>query len=291
MGLMSKLKDIIFDEVTVEIPVITKEDEEAYDRKKKKEKPEDDVIITKIENKPAKEEDLFDMPKFRENDEEPPKRTSSFTFPVFDDEDDEDFKEEKPKEKKTKETRTSRGYDYLSNQNFKADSYTQSRNNLYDKDGKKPFTLSPIISPVYGILNENYKKEDIVARDSSGMQYKNSSTDLDAVRKKAYGTLEDEIEDKLVESKADVLDEIPEKRDLMMETLSDDGLSIDDLLVDDKEEINEEIFDIDTENMDAEEPESKEQKVIVPDTDNNDSDSDDLFDLIDSLYEGKDNEG
>lgn len=298
MGLLSKLKDIIFDEVTVEIPVITKENEESYEKKKIKEKDDsDDVVITKIESKPNTTDDMFDMPKLRENDPLPARRTSSFTFPIFDDDEDEDFIEEPkeiPKREEKRDSRTNKGYDYLSSSTFKADSYTQSRNNQYDKDSKKPFTLSPIISPVYGILNENYKKEDIVAKDSSNMQYKNSSHDLDAVRKKAYGTLEDEIEDKLVESRADVLDEVSEKKDYTLETLSDDGLSVNDLLIDDDDEMNEEVFDIGTKKIDvSEEVEINEEKdsnssdtIKMPDS--IDNDSDDLFDLIDSLYEGKD---
>lgn len=75
--------------------------------------------------------------------------------------------------------------------------------------GKKPFTPSPVISPVYGILDKNYKKDDIVDKQG-GMKrekivkpivHKNEEeqaktstlyeVDIDSVRKKAYGELEE----------------------------------------------------------------------------------------------------
>ena len=80
--------------------------------------------------------------------------------------------------------------------------------NSTDKE-KKPFTPSPVISPVYGILNKNYKKDEIidkkdgikreklvkdvhhaktveVARKDEYGVYK---VDIDSVRKKAFGGL------------------------------------------------------------------------------------------------------
>ena len=39
-------------------------------------------------------------------------------------------------------------------------------NNTVMNNGRKPFTPSPVISPVYGILDKNYKKGDIVDRDN-----------------------------------------------------------------------------------------------------------------------------
>jgi len=80
-------------------------------------------------------------------------------------------------------------------------------------NGKKPFTPSPVISPVYGILDKNYTKEDIVDRKGGLKREKSNKlpirkertieeaeksleeeevvVSIDSVRKKAYG---DEIE-------------------------------------------------------------------------------------------------
>ncbi|MDE5888700.1 MAG: hypothetical protein K2H20_01630 [Bacilli bacterium] len=82
-------------------------------------------------------------------------------------------------------------------------------NNSSTVSGKKPFTPSPVISPVYGILDKNYKKDDIVDKQG-GMKREKVvkpvipkeaeitveqddvfEVDIDLVRKKAYGELED----------------------------------------------------------------------------------------------------
>ena len=57
---------------------------------------------------------------------------------------------------------------------------------LASKEEPKKFRPSPVISPVYGVLGENYKKEDILPRASSeGTLPK--IMDVDNVRKKAFG--------------------------------------------------------------------------------------------------------
>lgn len=51
------------------------------------------------------------------------------------------------------------------------------------------FVPSPVISPVYGILDKNYTKDDILPRASSDGTLP-KIMDVDLVRKKAFGTLE-----------------------------------------------------------------------------------------------------
>ncbi len=66
---------------------------------------------------------------------------------------------------------------------------------------EKKFKPTPIISPVYGVLNKNYNKEDIIEKNEMESVYKiNSGITIDDVRKKAYGTLEDELESNLFEN-------------------------------------------------------------------------------------------
>ena len=64
---------------------------------------------------------------------------------------------------------------------------------------KKKFKPSPIISPVYGILDKDYKPEDIMPKKKEENEPKRKILDVDSVRKKAFGTLEDDIEKTLVE--------------------------------------------------------------------------------------------
>ena len=61
---------------------------------------------------------------------------------------------------------------------------------------KKIFKPTPIISPIYGVLDKNYRKEDIVSR-TPNQQEKVVESPIDTIRNKAYGTLEDELENTL----------------------------------------------------------------------------------------------
>ena len=293
MGLFDKLKDILFDEETVEIPVITKEDEEELALRKepvklaKKEEEKEEVRITKIDT--SDEDYISEMPKLKEEKPASPVKTSNFSFPLFDDDDDVMSMNEKPIEKvsesKSRIERELEEYDFRpkrrselleemsKNKNVE---FEKPRETISNKEKsrfsidsnnttKKPFTLSPIISPVYGVLNEDYRKEDIVTKGERKM-LSQEKLDLDTVRKKAYGTLEDDIEEYLDKASSnDVLDEVPDKEDISLNDLPEDGLSVNDLLV--------------------EEPVTKKEKEKKKE-DIEDSEED-LFDLIDSLYTGK----
>lgn len=104
--------------------------------------------------------------------------------------------------------------------------------------GKKPFTPSPVISPVYGILDKNYTKDDIVdKKDGIKRERVNkpkkakvieeetpieemlpkevAPVDIDSVRRKAYGELEEMentiAKEEALESKTPVVEEEPVK--------------------------------------------------------------------------------
>ncbi len=62
------------------------------------------------------------------------------------------------------------------------------------KEAPKAFKPTPIISPVYGVLDTNYKKEDIKTKENIGIQRPPRKASIDDVRQKAFGTLEDVIE-------------------------------------------------------------------------------------------------
>ena len=327
MGLFNKLKDALFEEETVEIPVITKKEKVKEPKKEEKKKvepiklskeekePTEEIKITKM--KPTENTGVIDMPKLKSETKEEPKRSvaSSLTFPVFDDEEEDEIEIKEIKRTPTKQIvkqvepprkTTSRNllqddfYDYTDVHNrvstFKSKSATRRQSE------STHFTPSPIISPVYGILNEDYKKEDIVTR---GEKKKSSyeKLDLDEVRKKAYGTLEDDIEKTL--TKIDIEEPKEEPKDVGASKLKDDGISIDDLLTDkndmtigeafeaEKEiDLDDEIREIDEdieETPTYEEPkEEKIEEVEEKEIKKEEADGeDDLFDLIDSLYAGK----
>lgn len=142
---------------------------------------------------------------------------------------------------------------------------------LASKEEPKRFKPSPVISPVYGVLGENYKKEDILPRASSeGTLPK--IMDVDNVRKKAFGILEQNMDtnEALQDFKGDSeipLEKIDENldEDIMGKTIK---IDVDDVKneLDKKEELK---------NPNIKASVKKDDEALEKD----------LFNLIDSMYE------
>ncbi len=62
------------------------------------------------------------------------------------------------------------------------------------KEEKGYFRPSPIISPIYGILDRNYRKEDVVSKKDVRLasSYSRQRVDIDDIRNKAYGNIEEQ---------------------------------------------------------------------------------------------------
>ena len=90
-----------------------------------------------------------------------------------------------------------------------------------DKDGFKP---SPIISPIYGILDKNYKKEDVVTKKEVRItsNYTRRNMNVDDIRNKAYG--KDKKEEDKVELPADLEKAVEEEKtdETLLVDLSDE---------------------------------------------------------------------
>lgn len=139
---------------------------------------------------------------------------------------------------------------------------------MKEKKTDKKFTPTPIISPVYGVLDKNYNKEDITTKkERESITNTNTSMTIDDVRRKAYGTLEDDIETTLFGSNSI----------LFSETKTDDEKDLFEELIDDKDiEIKDDINII--------EEEMGNTNIVEDALEQHSSDSE-LFDLIDSMYE------
>ena len=125
---------------------------------------------------------------------------------------------------------------------------------------RKSFKPTPIISPVYGILDKNYHKEDIVSRTEQPVKVTSNNNDvdvsIDSIRNKAYGTLEDELENTLFGSnsilfKKDESDiepaEINEISDDALTNLTDDiSKELDELLIKKEKYLDEKVEDTDS---------------------------------------------
>ena len=271
MGFFEKVKNMFTEEV---------EDDDVKVEQIKKE-----VTKVAIESPNAKEEIEDDYDYVEEE---------KFTGPVFfDDNDFRDLKLEEKKEEPKKEYKERELYGIK-----KEEPVVE----------KKVFKPTPIISPVYGVLDKNYHKEDIVSRNevrSNRVEKSVTESSIDAIRNKAYGTLEDELENTLFgsnsilfkrDSKDDEL-EIKEVSDDVLTDLTDDiSKELDELLIrkeryiDDIEEIDdvEDVVEI-NDTVDIEEPiDDYEEDLKVEKADLSD---DDLLGFIDStLYKDGDDE-
>ena len=70
--------------------------------------------------------------------------------------------------------------------------YTEPKPIKIEKEQKPKFKASPVISPVYGILDKNYTKEEVKEKKEDKRDIKRSfkKVDFETVRKKAFGNLE-----------------------------------------------------------------------------------------------------
>ena len=81
----------------------------------------------------------------------------------------------------------------------------KSISSLYAKKEEpkpKKFKPTPVISPVYGVLDKNYTKDEVKIQDESAyeLQRQPKKVDFQSVRNKAFGTLTDDIRNNLCEN-------------------------------------------------------------------------------------------
>lgn len=300
MGLFGKIKNILFDE------------EETYDEPVETVKQVKEVKEIKEVEKPKPKDEEPYIPTFRRNFEpelevekkqpvvKPVKKEES-PFVSFD--------EDEFEKVKVKTTRTSSNISIET----KPDGGRKINYNKYEikqETEKKPFKPSPVISPVYGILDKNYVKEDLMPKRKEIRT--NSEVNVDTVRNKAYGTLEDEINDNLG-VKIDYYDEVD--TDKTIDELLQDTIEENVEIVEESEPIVTYSVEDELENEDfnddfVEEPEPIEVEDVVDDLEqtsaleildeiekeldtikdkktpaSTESLENDLFELIDSMYE------
>lgn len=153
---------------------------------------------------------------------------------------------------------------------------------------KKIFKPTPIISPVYGILDKNYHKEDIISKGEELTQYNTSDKEpsIESIRNKAYGTLEDELENTLFGNNSILFKNSEEQN---KDDIDDSGETIG--------ELNDDVLSNLTDDISKELDELLIKKEKLSDVEikkkvknNKNLDEEDLLDFIDStLYkEGDD---
>ena len=277
MSVFSKLKGIFYDEVEEDETEDLSKIEKSIKKETKKveveeEKPKVEEIKYKtVDIEPEKEK--VELPKtdntFSERDLFRNERT--FDFIEFDDDEETKKEEELPKR------------NVLSENNR-----TTRVESTAIPDTPKVFKPSPVISPIYGILDKDYKKEEIKTKPTNKDILTASVTTYDTVRRKAYGTLEDELEDTLNSMNklsTNTIKEEINKVDRDVDLLEQKTSKIEDLITKIEEETtkaDEEATVGDLEDKLELENFEEEEKTVSDNTLEHD-----LFNLIDSMYDDK----
>ncbi len=323
MGLFGKLKNALFEEEEIEVSASPNKvviNDDSVEKKK-------EVVTSKQEEKEETERDLF-------------KAENTFKFPDFDEEEfvssykpsiekemdvEEAKKEPEPiivhkteySQKKAFENVSPTGYDYERKAKPTRKEPVKKEKSVATKEKETTpsgFRPSPVISPVYGVLDKNYKKEDIVTVEKPSKV--KPKMDVDMVRRKAFGTLEDDIEntfndqpvekfykreksvdDYLKESADDAIDVTYEKRSNSLQRSNSTPKRSATTRV--ERELEEEDFEVNLEEEFKKEKESLQpldESRNVENVENNENYLEentlesDLFDLIDSMYDNREEE-
>ena len=292
MGLKSKLnkvKHFLFDDEDVEEPVVKKP--------KKKEKKVDFEEKYEEENKSAVNdfEDYFeDVSDSKEEMIIPQSRVEKqeFKIPEFNDE---DFMVETTKPKSIIED---------IKPVVKEEKPILYQGSRKRKEETKRFKPSPIISPIYGLLDEKGNRVSEDKETVANMLNNKEEVSIDDVRKKAYGSLDNEIEDtlkrlssKTIEEAEKELEEKEEKLSRTKKNIKEDKKAevFSPVEIEDEEDddmilpnVNFKEIDVDTETKVKSTKKKKEEikKEIEADDEEDDDDTkeQDLFNLIDTMY-------
>ncbi len=313
MKFVDKLKNIFFEEVEdddeEEIPQTFAKKVEVVKKKKPDFKKFEDEISTTKEDVKV-EVALPDEPK---NEElvDPIKEETDVKYPVNDKSfpmmfDDDDFLEDQDNSLKEivddnndaiSYKREDREYNERElYQGKKELSYVESINNkptysytksYYEEKETKGFKPSPIISPIYGILDKNYHKEEVVTKRETRVTSTFRRPDLDTVRNKAFGRDEEE---KKKEKKV-TKESLKEPQDKQIYDGNNTKPQVNRVTLADADEYYNDLglaYNVDysdasrSNNQTRTSKYAKETKKSKKDVDDN------LFDLIDSMYHKED---
>lgn len=292
MGLLNKIKGILFEEVEEDEVVSTPKSEEKkpiaekIEPQRKVEEPvEKSVPKVTAPVKETKTENLNERDLFKSDNISP-----------FFDFDEEEFSNmsrvQKPKTTNVME------YERKKRVEKRYDMGNFSKIERTEVVEKKKFKPSPIISPVYGILNEDYKPEDIKSKTDNVV---NTGLDFNSVRKKAFGeeTLgepeatyyEESVTVKVKENEEEKQQKV-KTIDELLEDTSDVTIGVDEKNSgEDKNDIKstDEVADYERIDKDLEEVTAKcdVNKTEMRKVEDDDTLENDLFDLIDSMYDNR----
>lgn len=332
MGFLNKLKNVFFEEEEVEVDendvrervpvakkidvVETKKKEEEKEKEREKEKISNRLEFDNKPEEPAEKDFKFPM-GFDDKDFEVEKTIEIFgpikekpevveTVPEV-------VSDEPPLEPVVEETTYEEEITYREpiHEEVYREETRETYHKLYEgrdekvkevQEEKTGFTPSPIISPIYGILNKNYKKEQIVTKsERKQVEVVTKKDELDLVREKAYGDLAGEISASIEDEVIDINEDEPvqpkEKEDLLYDLNEEESPTVKTVTVGDAEEYFNDLgleynvdYKVEKEEEVKEEPKTRTRRIEKIEDNNKDEDDKNLFELIDAMYEDEDKE-
>lgn len=325
MKLLNKLKNALFEEEYVEVEEELPKEKKKHEHKDKKpmikeidkirklgkerameepveEKPIVKKIVTPTPKTEEKPENIDTLEEDVIEDREILKGNSDFKFPdILED----DFAYEKKnyvvesKPQVAEERPLYKGTNKKTNKyEFETNNDTKSEYGAYEKKQlKKEFKPSPIISPIYGVLDKNYQKEEVVNKKEIRLpSFSSERLSVDEVRARAYGIKEDKTMFEVSEVTKEE-EPIAPADDLL--DLTDDTTTpvVSKVTVGDAEEYFQDLgLEYNNDYIDSSKSKATSRRVVENkemsekiEAENNDktktkSDDENLFDLIDSMY-------
>ncbi len=279
MSFLNKVKNFFYEDIEDDEEDIRLEERRKEERRKQFIEKEKKLDIQETNND-LSERELF-------------KSEKTFNFPmdigdnIFD-----DYKEEEKEESRSsiKEEKNIYARPLNRTNSRVTERMTSYKSTVEKKEEPKKFRPSPVVSPIYGVLDKNYSVDDVVDNNLSKTKefsYEKKIVDFDSVRNKAYKELDEEIERTMNGSKNIFYnldeDEVKEENtntisDYINEPYDKNENKEDDVIItyNDSEEDEEDFTTPDVSITNPKE-EKKEEK-------------EDLFNLIDNMYSDDDDE-
>ncbi len=308
MKLLDKLKNVFFEEVEEEEEDVPK----SYAKKVEVPKKKMDFLKEEEKNKKeeVKENRLHQEEKAEEVMVEEDTTNIEKSFPMMFDDD--DFLEDNSKNQtehfsvsnKENEIDSKKAeiFEYneqkelypgresvKKSENIPKTTYSYSKT-YYEEKEVKGFRPSPIISPIYGILDKNYRKEEVITKKEVRISASYGKPDLDSVRNKAFG---DDESTKTVKKSRVTKKSVEEDKDQKLYDVNNTKPQVNKVTLADADEYYNDLglaYNVDYSDASRDNHTTttrsakygKEKKKDKKDVDDN------LFDLIDSMYNKED---
>jgi hypothetical protein len=259
MKIMDKIKNFFYDEEEIEVPKVEKKTEEKLNNIK-------EVPISKAEEKETKRftstEEVEDIISERELF----KSETTFKFPIIFE--DEDFSPEKKKNK---------SMNVLDVEN------TIVRETVTKVEERTVFKPTPIISPIYGVLGQNYGEDNTVPKEDIflNLYEKEENVDIDTVISRAYGYQKMTYKEEITIDEPQV--EVEEKKEEVSIDLFNDMVDQELVVKVKEEDIN--INENDEDDFKGDYKLTEEARLKSIDDLLESTDEQDFYKLVDSMYE------